>query len=73
LAKIANRVASFAKSNGENRPSIGQIRQPIPDSKPDINTDAAVGSPLSEEQQKCFEWAKTEKYGQVGFTQRKPF
>ena len=59
-------IGEFDQSNGEFRPSIGQIRQPIPDintdSKPDINTDAAVGSPLSEEQQKCFEWAKTEKF-----------
>jgi hypothetical protein len=62
---ISQNGASISQNDvsiGQNGASITQNGAPIADSKPDINTDAAVGSPLSEEQQKCFEWAKTEKY-----------
>jgi hypothetical protein len=52
-------ISHFETPISQNESPIADINT---DSKPDINTDAAVGSPLSEEQQKCFEWAKTEKY-----------
>lgn len=67
----------------QNEKSKSQNETPIPDINTDINTDVitdieniavvAVDNSLSEKQQKCWEWAKTEKYWSSRVYSKKAF